>query len=47
MRATYTNEYGGYEDCLILACTIDGLKYLIEIDGEQGYCSCYLVDDNF
>jgi hypothetical protein len=45
MEATYRNEYGDYEDCLLLSCACFGsTMVLIELDGERGYCSDHLVE---
>lgn len=44
MRATYENEYGDLEDCILLACNLAGTKALIELDGITGWCSYHLVE---
>ena len=49
LKGFYSDSYGMDEfECLILACSIDGERYLI-LDIEEnveGWCSCHLVDDN-
>lgn len=44
MSAEYLNEYGDYEDCLLLACDITNSMVLISLDGELGWCSAHLVE---
>ncbi len=45
MNATYRNEYDELEDCIFLACHLNGLLVLIELEGEQGWCSSHLVEE--
>ena len=47
MDAEYMNEYDEWEPCLLIACGISGrhaTHFLIELNGELGWCSAHLVD---
>lgn len=48
MEGYYSDMNGEGFECLILACSINGEKYLIlDIEeNEKGWCSAHLVDDN-
>ena len=44
MPAEYRNEYGEFEPCIWLACSLDGYKYMILLDGIVGWCSAILIE---
>ena len=45
MKAAYENQYGEFEDCVLLGHNIKGTMALIELDGERGWCSSHLVEE--
>jgi hypothetical protein len=47
MQAQYLDEYNQYSDCLLLASNLKGTRVLIELDGERGWCSSHLVEENW
>lgn len=46
MNAEYRNEFGEYEPCLLLACSIHGNRCLIELNGVIGWCSFNLIEED-
>ncbi len=47
MQAQYIDEYNEYSPCLLLAHNLKGTMVLIELDGERGWCSSHLVEENW
>ncbi len=45
MAAEYQNEYGDWEDCVLLACSLNGCKVMIELEDVVGWCSAHLVEE--
>ena len=47
MKGYYSDMYGTEFDCLVLACSLDGGKYMILDleENETGWCSCHLVEE--
>ncbi len=47
MQAQYIDEYNEYSPCLLLAHNLRGTMVLIELDGERGWCSSHLGEENW
>jgi len=47
MNGLYKNEFGEYQECLILSCPIYNYSYvLIEFpNGDRGYCTDNLIEE--
>ena len=45
MKAEYENEWGDFEDCLLLGHNLKGTMALILLDGVRGWCSAHLVEE--
>ena len=45
MKATYQDWDGGIVECLLLGHNLKGTMALIELEGEEGWCSAHLVEE--